>query len=65
MFAWEPSELPGVSREVIEHQLAVRPDARSVKQKARHQAKERQDFIIEEVEKLEEAGVIRKVLHPT
>ena len=65
MFAWEPSELPGVSREVIEHHLAVHPDARPIKQKARLQAQERHDFIIEEVEKLEEDRVIRKVLHPT
>ena len=64
MFEWEPSELPGVSREVIEHNLAVRPDARPVKQKARRKAKEWQDFIIEEVLKLEAAGVVRKILHP-
>ena len=65
MFAWEPSELPGVPREVIEHHLAVRPGAHPVKQKARRQAKERQDFIEQEVLKLEAAGVVRRILYPT
>jgi hypothetical protein len=51
VFAWEPSDLSGVPREVIEHHLAV-------KQKVRRQAQDRQDFIIEEVWKLEKAKVI-------
>ena len=50
---------------MIEHHLAVRPDARPVKQKVRLQAQDRQDFIVEQVHKLEKAGIIRKVLHPT
>ena len=65
MFAWEPSDLSGVPREVIEHHLAVCPGARPVKQKVRRQAQDRQDFIRDEVKKLEEAGVVREVLHPT
>src|SRR6266542_3610257 len=27
VFAWQPSDMPGVPREVIEHHLVVRPDA--------------------------------------
>ena len=65
MFAWEPSGLPGVPREVIEHHLAVCPNARPVKQKVRRQAQDRQDFICSEVKKLRDAGVIQEVLHPT
>ena len=65
MFAWEPSDLPRVPREVIEHHLAVCPGAHPVKQKVRRQAQDRQDFIIEEVQKLKKAVVIRQVLHPT
>ena len=64
MFAWTASDLSGVPREVIEHHLAVCPNACSIKQKARRQAPEKQDFIIKEVQKLQEAGVVREVRHP-
>ncbi|KAM0843355.1 hypothetical protein ACQ4PT_057759 [Festuca glaucescens] len=57
--------MPGVPREVIEHHLAVCPNARSVKQKTRRQAPEKQNFIIQEVEKLKQAKLIREVAHPT
>jgi len=64
VFAWDPSGLPGVSREVIEHHLVVCPGAHPVKQKVRCQAQDKQDFILE-VQKLRKAKVIREVLHPT
>jgi hypothetical protein len=57
--------MSGVQREVIEHHLAVCPNARPVKQKARKQAPEKQAFIIKEVEKLKAADIIREVAHPT
>ena len=63
MFARTASDMPGVPREVIEHHLAVCPRARPVKQKARRQAPEKQEFIISEVEKLLEARIIREVIH--
>ena len=65
VFAWEPSDFPGIPREVIEHHLAVCPDARPVKQKVCHQAQDRQDFIVEQVHKSKKAHAIREVLHPT
>jgi hypothetical protein len=57
--------MPGVPREVIEHHLAVCPQAHLVKQKTRKQAQEKQDFIVQEIEKLKKAKLIRKVAHPT
>ena len=57
--------MPGVPREVIEHHLAVCPHARPVKQKVRKQALERQEFITEEIRKLEEVGLVRGGLHLT
>ena len=63
MFAWTTSNMTGVPREVIEHHLAVCPNARPVKQKARRQALEKQEFIIKEVEKLKDAKVIWEVVH--
>ncbi|KAM0890753.1 hypothetical protein ACQ4PT_026840 [Festuca glaucescens] len=58
-------DMSGVSREVIEHHLAVCPNARPVKQKMRRQAPEKQNFIIQEVEKLKQLKLIREVTHPT
>lgn len=65
VFAWKPSDIPGVPREVIEHRLAVYPHARPVKQKVRKQALERQQFIADKIKKLEAVGLVQGVLHPT
>ena len=65
VFAWQASDILDVPREVIEHHLDVCPHARPVKKKAKKQALERQEFIIEETRKLEAAGLVRGVLHPT
>ena len=64
MFAWKALELVGVSRGVIEHHLAVCPNARPIKQKARRQALEKQAFIVQEVHNLQEAEVVQEVRHP-
>ena len=55
--------MPDIPREVIEHHIAVSPGARLVKQKARRQTPEKQEFIISDVEKLLEARIIRVVIH--
>jgi putative transposase len=65
MFAWTSSDMPGVPREVIEHHISVCPQAHPVKQTTRREAPEKQDFIIQEVEKLKQAKLIREVAHPT
>jgi hypothetical protein len=57
--------MPGGPREVIEHHLAVCPQAHPVKHKTRKQAQQKQDFIIQEIEKLKKAKLIREVAHPT
>ena len=49
---------------MIEHHLAVSPDARPIRQKVRRQALERQDVIRLEIDKLLRAGFIREVHHP-
>ena len=51
VFAWEPSDLPGIPWEVIENHLAICPDARPVKEKVRCKAQDRQDFIVKQVHK--------------
>jgi hypothetical protein len=64
VFAWEPSQMPGIPREVIEHHLKINPDAKPVSQKPRRQSVERQDFIRKKVRKLLDAGFIEEVHHP-
>ena len=61
VFAWEPDQLAGVPRGVIEHHLNVCPNMCRVKQKARRQSTKKQAFIVQETCKLEAAGVIREV----
>ena len=41
IFAWEPNQLVGVPREVIQHHLRVCPNIRPVKQRARRQSAEK------------------------
>jgi hypothetical protein len=55
--------MSGVPREVIEHHLAVCPNACPVKQKM--PPPEKQNFIIQEVEKLKRAKLIHEVAYPT
>ena len=35
IFAWSPSDMPGIPREVAEHSLDVRPNSKPVKQRLR------------------------------
>ena len=64
VFAWSSSDLRGVSREVIEHELRVNPKAKPVKQGQRSMSEERQKAAQAEVQKLLDAGVIREVQYP-
>jgi hypothetical protein len=61
MFAWQPSQMSGIPREVIEHHLKIYPDARSMQQKPQKQSVEWQNFIREELKKLRDAGFIWEV----
>lgn len=64
LFAWSLSDMGGVSRDVMEHRLAVRPDKAFMKQKLRKLSTERSEVIKLEIAKLSEAGHIRGVWHP-
>nr|AAW56896.1 putative polyprotein [Oryza sativa Japonica Group] len=57
----KPSDMPGVPREVIEHKLMVRPDAKPIKQKLRRFAPDKKQAIREELDKLLKAGFIREL----
>ena len=64
IFAWEPNQLVGVPREVIQHHLRVCPNVRHVKQRVRWQSTEKQAFIVQETRKLEAVGAIHEVRYP-
>jgi hypothetical protein len=56
--------MPGIPRDVAEHSLDIRADARPVKQPLRRFDEEKRRAIGEEVHKLMAAGFIKEVLHP-
>jgi hypothetical protein len=64
IFAWSPSDMPGVPRELPEHRLVVSKTARLIKQKLRRFAKDRKQAIEVEVCKLLAAGFIRECQQP-
>jgi hypothetical protein len=65
IFAWSPSDMPGIPREVAEHSLNILPHSRAVQQRLRRFDEERRRAIGAELRKLLEAGFIKEVLHPT
>ena len=64
IFAWKQADMGGIDPTIITHKLNVSPSFKSIKQKRRSFAPERQKSINEEVGKLLKAGVIREVKYP-
>jgi hypothetical protein len=64
VFAWKPSDMKGVRREVAEHKLNIKPGSKPVKQCLRHFNDEKCKAISREIMKLLSAGFIREVFHP-
>jgi hypothetical protein len=64
VFAWSPSDMPGIPRDVVEHSLDIRAGARPVKQTLRRFDEEKRRAIGEEIHKLLAAGFIKEVFHP-
>ena len=54
----------GISREVAEHALKIRPSSKPVKQRLCRFDKEKRRAISEEIAKLLAAGFIKEVYHP-
>jgi hypothetical protein len=65
IFAWSPSDMPGIPREVSEHSLDILPHSRAVQQRQRCFDEERRRAIEVELRKLLEAGFIKEVFHCT
>ena len=64
VFAWSPSDMPGIPRDVTEHSLDIRASAQPVKQHLRRFDEEKRRAIGEEIHKLMAAGFIKEVFHP-
>ncbi|GJS11572.1 reverse transcriptase domain-containing protein [Tanacetum coccineum] len=61
IFAWTPTDMTGVPRQIVEHKLNVRRGCPPVRQKKRGQAAERNIAINDEVSKLVIAVIMREV----
>nr|GEW93417.1 reverse transcriptase domain-containing protein [Tanacetum cinerariifolium] len=61
IFAWKPADMTGVLRHIANHRLNIHEGCLPVRQKKRGQAPERNKAIYEEVEKLVDAGIMKKV----
>jgi hypothetical protein len=64
IFAWSPSDMPGIPREVAEHSLDILPHSRVVQQQLRRFNKEQRRAVVVELRKLLESGFIKEVFHP-
>jgi hypothetical protein len=58
-FAWNYTEMPGLSREIVEHQLPIKSGFRHFKQKARTFRRDQLPRIKDEIHRLLEANFIR------
>ncbi|GJY82085.1 reverse transcriptase domain-containing protein [Tanacetum coccineum] len=64
VFAWEPADMTGIPRIIIEHTLNVNPSIEPVAQKRRALASDRTQVVIKEVEERVRAGIVRPVKYP-
>ena len=64
VFAWSPSDMPSILREVAEHSLYIQAGSKPVKQCLRRFDEEKRRAIGEEIHKLLAAGFIMEVFHP-
>jgi hypothetical protein len=64
VFAWSPSDMPGIPRDVVEHLLDIRAGARPVKQPLHRFDEEKRRAIGEEIHRLMAVGFIKEVFHP-
>jgi hypothetical protein len=64
-FAWQTSNLTGVSRDIIEHKLQVKPSTKPKKQKLHKMSDKKVVAVKAEVQKLLDVGFICEVQYPS
>nr|KYP73952.1 Transposon Ty3-I Gag-Pol polyprotein [Cajanus cajan] len=65
LFAWVPSDMPGIDPKVMCHKLSVCREARPIAQRKRKMGTERKQAVETEVAKLLEAEFIREIQYTT
>jgi hypothetical protein len=60
IFAWKPADMPGVPRELIEHELHLDPQAKPINQRRRHFTHDQKDVIKKEIARLLDANLLMK-----
>jgi hypothetical protein len=65
MFAWCPADMPGIPRELAEHELKIFPSAKPIKQSMRRYNPEKARAMGEEINRLLEAKFIREIKEAT
>nr|KYP76142.1 Transposon Ty3-I Gag-Pol polyprotein [Cajanus cajan] len=65
LFAWRPTDMPGIDPNFLCHKLSVCREAKPIAQRKRKAGEERKKAIEEEVSKLIDAGFIREVQYTT
>jgi hypothetical protein len=64
IFAWKPADMPGVPRDLAEHELELNAGSKLVKQRLRCFAPDKKEAIKKELIKLLTIGFIKEILHP-
>jgi hypothetical protein len=64
MYAWSLAEMLGVSREVTEHTLNIKPSSKPIKQGLRCFNQEKRRAMGEELSRLLTIGFTKEVQHP-
>ncbi|XP_050386257.1 uncharacterized protein LOC126802648 [Argentina anserina] len=64
VFAWSYEDMPGISPDIIMHELHIKPSAHPIKQKRRSFDDEKSTAIRQEVDKLRGMKFVREVQYP-
>ncbi|XP_072081901.1 uncharacterized protein [Arachis hypogaea] len=65
LFAWTPTDMPGIDPSIISHKLALDPSVRPIAQKKQNLGHDRKQASLEETKKLINAGFIQEIRFTT
>jgi hypothetical protein len=65
MFAWCPADMPGIPRELVEHELKIFPNAKPIKQSMRRYNPEKDRSMGKEINRFPEAKFIGEIKEAT
>jgi hypothetical protein len=63
IFAWKPTNMPGVPRELAKHKINVNEGSKPIKQRLRRFSLDKKAAIKKKITKLMSAKFIREILH--